>query len=230
LGLAGTSFTFSGTVTDPGADDLTLSWDWDDGDPSPDTATFYPVPYSVTESQIHTFDGGCLHNITLSAEDDDGGYGEDSVLVLVQGTEDKFRYEGYWQSSLGSPDDSEEIWCLLAIANHVSNVFSEVRDASTIEAAYDVMHLKQNGGSTIEQLDRELMQAWLNFANGAVGYFELLDTDKDGVGDTPFHEIVAVAESVRLDPDASVGQLKAQIKILHHIKQMEKKARESTTP
>ena len=33
---AGSPVTFSGNSTDPGSDDLTLTWDWDDGPPAPD--------------------------------------------------------------------------------------------------------------------------------------------------------------------------------------------------
>ena len=38
----------------------------------------------------------------------------------------------------------------------------------------------------MQQLDRQLLTAWLNFANGAFEYGELVDTDGNGVGDTAF--------------------------------------------
>ncbi|HYG57099.1 MAG TPA: hypothetical protein VD902_03425 [Symbiobacteriaceae bacterium] len=47
------------------------------------------------------------------------------------------------------------------------------------------------------------MCSWLNFANGAIGYDELMDTDGDGVADTPFYVAMAGAEAVRLDPLAT---------------------------
>jgi hypothetical protein len=69
-------------------------------------------------------------------------------------------------------------------------------------------------------LDRELLTVWLNFANGAIEYLELLDTDKDGVGDTLFGDVVAAAEAVRLDAAATDEEIREQTNILHHVKQM----------
>lgn len=39
-----------------------------------------------------------------------------------------------------------------------------------------------------------------NFANGAVEYDELVDTDFDGVPDTPLLDVLCDAEAARLDP------------------------------
>jgi hypothetical protein len=64
---------------------------------------------------------------------------------------------------------------------------------------------------------RQLLAAWLNFANSAVGYDELVDTDGDGVVDTPFNVAVANAEAVRLNPGATKAQLDAQKNILERI-------------
>ena len=99
----------------------------------------------------------------------------------------------------------------------MSAVFSEVRDASTIEKAHDVLFLKQNQGSAIEQLDRDLLVLWLNFANGGILHTQLVDTDKDGVGDTPMIYVVMAAESVRLDPNATDKEIREQTRILHLI-------------
>ena len=180
------------------------------------------MPYSVTESQTHAFGDGCLYNITFAAEDDDGGYGEDRVPVVITDADNKYRSEGYWQSQFGSVSDPAKLECYIAIASHMSTVFDEVRDASTIDAAFDILFLKKNGGSPIEQFDRELLVVWLNFANGAIGYFDLLDTDKDGVGDTPFYEVVLDAESIRLNPDSTKAEIKEQTALLHHVYQMVK--------
>jgi hypothetical protein len=61
------------------------------------------------------------------------------------------------------------------------------------------------------------MVAWLNVANGGIGFDELIDTDKDKVPDTPFHMVLATAESVRLDPAATEAELHEQITILQKI-------------
>jgi len=214
---------FSGRSTDPGSDDLFLSWDWDDGPPSPDVTTAYLVnppdpdpfpspsvqPRDITDEQTHAFADACLYEISFLADDDDGGYGEDRAFVIITGNADKARSEGYWQhqySGNGNIDfDQETLECYLAIVGFMSTVFDEARDASTIEMAYDVLFLKQNQGSEIEQFDRELLTVWLNFANGALEF-------------TEFSDVVAIAENVRLDPNATDKEIREQTNILHHIK------------
>lgn len=225
LAHAGDSLDFSGDATDPGLDPLDLSWDWGDG-PPPDVTTHYPLPrdMTVTENQTHAFGDACLYVVSFMAEDDDGGQGEDYVAVIITANADKARLEGYWQhqySGKGKIDfDQATLEGYLAIIGHMSTVFNEPRDASTIEKAHDVLFLKQNNGSATEQLDRELLVVWLNFANGTIDYMELLDTDKDGIGDTPFAGVVAAAEVVRLNPDATKSEIKEQTNILHHVNQM----------
>jgi hypothetical protein len=62
--------------------------------------------------------------------------------------------------------------------------------------------------------------AWLNFASGAFDYMEMLDTDHNGRGDTPFSEVVAEAEMVLLNPASTERELRRQTWMLHHIKEM----------
>jgi len=236
LAHAGESMDFSGRATDPGSDDLFLGWDWDDGSPivtiedlvNPPNPDPFPSPdvdpRDVTDMRTHTFSDACLYEISFLVDDDDGGHGEDHAMAIITGNADKARSEGYWQhqySGKGQIDfDRATLKCYLSIVGHVSTVFNEARDASTIEHAHDVLFLKGNQGSEREKLDRELLVVWLNFANGAIEYLELLDTDKDGVGDTRFSDVVAAAEAVRLDPGATDKELREQTNILHHIKQM----------
>ncbi len=69
----------------------------------------------------------------------------------------------------------------------------------------------------LEQFDRELLTVWLNFANGAIRYNELFDTNGDGIADTPFAAIVAAAEVVRFDPTVIEAEIRVQKNILHQI-------------
>jgi hypothetical protein len=55
---------------------------------------------------------------------------------------------------------------------------------------------------------------WLNFANGALAYDQLFDTDNDGSPDGTMADIVAAAEAVRLDPGATDAELNQQRQIL----------------
>ena len=78
--------------------------------------------------------------------------------------------------------------------------------------------LKPGGGTTKkEQFDRQLLAALLNFANGDPDFNELIDTNGNGTGDTPFLQVVAGAEAVRLDPASTDAQIEAQKNLLERI-------------
>jgi hypothetical protein len=80
----GSPLTFAATASDPGSDDLTLTWDWGDGsnesqthfndgmgpDPpvSPDVS-----PITVVDQWNHTYSQGGTYIVSLTAIDDDGG-------------------------------------------------------------------------------------------------------------------------------------------------------------
>ena len=222
---AGNPLELSGRSVDPGFDDLTLSWDWDDGVPSPDVSTLYPVPYDITETQMHAFGVANLYSVRFESVDDDGASNEHLVPVIVTGVAGtQARFEGYWQHQCrgnGHVDyEAAQIEGFLDIIDFMSAVFSEVRDISSAARAFDVLFLKQNGGSAAEQLDRELLVAWLNFAAGAFDPLQMLDTDHNGVGDRTFIAVVSEAETVRLDPNATEKALARQAQILHHIEAM----------
>lgn len=234
IAQAGDPVTFNGRSTDPGSDDLAISWDWDDGPPAPDVTTSYLVnppaadplpspsiqPRDVTDTKIHAFGQACMYDVGLRSVDDDGGSGSDTVKVLIAGNALLARSAGYWQNAYRDRNnatfDTVTLECYLEIAAFVSLVFNEVRDASTIAKAFDVLRVNNQSTDT-EQLDRQLLAALLNFANGAIGWSELVDTDGNGTADTAFSAVIAVAEAVRLNPLATKAQLVAQKNILERI-------------
>jgi hypothetical protein len=226
----GDDIPFTGRSTDPGSDDLTLTWDWDDGAPAPDSSTTYynnaPIntpdpfpspeinPRDVTDVTVHSFDKACLYSVLFDAHDDDGGSADaDSLAVIVTGLADLERSAGYWQTQYRprpTAFDEETRLCYLAIVGFMSQVFDEVRDASTVEAAFGVLNVKQNGGTPLEQLDRQILATWLNFANGVWELDELVDADKAKGVDTPFWTVISTAEAVRLNPASTAAEIYAQ--------------------
>lgn len=200
LGGVGEDVDFSGRATDPGSDDLELSWDWGDGPPSPDLTTPYLVnppladplpspsiqPRDVTDDPSHAFDEACTYVVGFFSEDDDGGASPtDTVAVVIVGDADQIRSAGYWRHQMrqkGKTDfDPDELLCYLDIAGLMSLVFHEERDASTLALADDVLWV--NGTSDMaEILDRQLLAVWLNFANGVWG-FDTADSDADTIID-----------------------------------------------
>jgi hypothetical protein len=229
LASAGDPVDFEADSEDPGSDDLDVEWDWDDG--NTDTATYLndllidpdPLPSpevnprSITDMQTHTFADACFYVISFTSEDDDGGLAADMADVIIVGNADEARSAGYWYQVVRRNKDftPTEVDCLLAIANYVSSVFSEEQAASTPSEAKDV--LKTNGSSSTDEIfEMQLLAALLNFANGAVGWDQLIDTDGDSVGDTPFSDVIVAAEAVRTGPHTD-AELEAQKDLLEAI-------------
>jgi uncharacterized repeat protein (TIGR01451 family) len=120
---------FEAEATDPGSDDLTFTWSWDDG--SSDTVSVYynngvsPDPYpspdinpmDIVDKVTHKFPTEGLYIVTLAVEDDDGGTHQrtfrvrvlDSVPVADFNWSPKPQYEGspvqFIDQSTSSPDD-----------------------------------------------------------------------------------------------------------------------------
>jgi hypothetical protein len=233
LSQVGEPVDFSGRSTDPGSDDLLLIWDWDDGTttetmylvnpPNPDPFPSPSIqPRDVTDDQTHTFDGACYYLVSFRAEDDDGGESDaDEIAVVILGDADRARSQGYWSTQLAQKRqkdfDAPTLLCYLSITGFMSQVFHEVVDASTLKLASAVLNPRGNRGTMRRLLEVQLLAAWLNFANGAIGYDELVDTTGDGLGDTPFSEAMAIAEAVYLDPTSSQEALETQKNILERI-------------
>jgi hypothetical protein len=235
IGHSGTPMPFKGNSTDPGSDDLTLTWNW--GDSTPDVTTSYlndPInfpggdpfpsptinPRDVTDSHSHTFTMACYRTVTFSALDDDAGSGSDNVAVIMTGNSGIPQNAGYWQTQYRprpTAFSEAQRQCYLAIVGFMSKVFNEVTDASTVANAFNVLFVGGNGGSATQQLDRQLLTAWLNFANGGIEFGQLVDTNGDGTPDTAFSTVLANAESVRLNPASTADQLRTQKNLLERI-------------
>lgn len=235
MGEAGQPLALAGRSTDPGSDDLALSWDFGDGAPAPDVTTASLVnppssdpanspsiqPRDVTDTRSHTYGEACMYSLLFSVVDDDAGSASSTANVLITGTNDEGRPSGYWAHQYrgdGKRDFTDaQLQCYLDIAAYVSTVFNEHRDASTASAAHLVLFEKKLAVTKHDTLDRLLLTAWLNFANGAVGWSELVDTDGDAVVDTAFAVAMATAETVRLDTSATSEQIDEQRTIVQRI-------------
>jgi murein DD-endopeptidase MepM/ murein hydrolase activator NlpD len=235
IGSVGETLEFSADVTDDGSDDLSLTWDWDDGSTAQATYLLNPPgtdpfpspnesPRDETDEQSHAWAEPCYYGVTLTALDDDGGQGTAGANVIITGSSGRARSAGYWltqvrgnRSGLGA----ETLGCYLAIAEHMSAVFDEERNGTgSLAEAADVLHTGGSKGDVSEELDQQLLAAWLNFANGAFGWNEFVDTTGDGVPDTAFSAAIAAAEAVRLDPNATRAELEAQKDVLEAINLM----------
>lgn len=233
----GESVDWSAQATDPGSDDLTFVWDWADGllddasylldDPNPDPFPSPTVdPRDVMDARAHAWTDACFYRVALAVSDDDAGEGNDSAAVVVTGDAGATRGAGYWmvqyRQTPGNWLGEETLGCYLAISQHMSAVFDEERDGTdSFEEATDALWTNDSRGMMYHMLDRQLLAAWLNFANGAFEYEDLVDTDHDGIPDTAFSTVVGAAEDVRLDPASTRDELEEQKDILESINLMD---------
>ena len=74
--------------------------------------------------------------------------------------------------------------CYLKIAGYMSRVFNEKTSATTLAQADDVLDVQQSRARSTELFDLQLLAAWLNFANGAIEWNRLVDTNGDKTADT----------------------------------------------
>ena len=227
---------FSAGVADPGSDDLHLTWSWGDGTTSlatylvnPPSADPFPSPSvnarDIVDNQVKTWTDACFYVINLTAVDDDAGEGDDEARVIMTGNSGRARTVGYWlpqfRGNRSNAFAEATLGCYLEIAGFMSAVFDEVRQGTgSFAQAANVLQVNGNQGGMAALLDQQLLAAWLNFANGAFGWDELVDTSGNGVPDTPFSAAIMAAEAVRLDPNASRAQLEAQKNILEAINLM----------
>ena len=228
---AGAPLGFSVGSTDPGSDDLTLTWTWDllNGfDPSK-TVTPYLVnqtadpalspsvqPRDVTDSHSHSWTQPCLYTVKARSVDDDGGAAFDKVPLVVTGNATTVYGTGWWYQHyrVGNPKlDATTSQCYLDIAGQMSRVFHEPFDASDTDGAR--LYLNTSGTSDPRRLlGAPLLASWLNFANGSLKWNQMVDTDCNGTRDTRFHQAMRSAENVFLDSSSTRSEILGQKAIL----------------
>ena len=221
---AGQSLAVPAGSTDPGSDDLTLTWRWGDATtsqatslvnpPAPDPAGSPSVqPRSVTLTRDHVYGNACLYGLDVDAADDDGGTATDHATVLVTGNATTSKGHGWWLNQYREKKANDftpaQLQCFLDVVNHLSLVFSEKKDADSRADATLVLNNPAKSPADVI-FDQHALGAWLNFANGSVRLATPVDTDGNGVNDSTFGAAMLFAESVRVNPASSSAQIKAQ--------------------
>ena len=231
---SGQAVNFGSRTTDPGSDDLALSWNWGDGAPivTTDSLVNPPAtdpasspslqPRDVTDAKSHTFGSACSYDVGFGARDDDGGTGADAAKVIVTGNAHLTRIAPLWflQTRPGlriPPVDLpvSTINCYLQVVQHMSPVFSEARDVSTMAKANAVLNIQLLNPKA--EFDRQALAAWLNFADGSFDLSTRVDTNLDLRLDSTFGQVMAQAEAIRLNPASTNTQIAKQTLLLEKL-------------
>ena len=224
LGHEGDTYGFSASAEDPGSDDVTFHWDFDDGgtldnthlvhDPNEDDFPSPQVaPRDETDPVDHEWANACLYFMTLQTTDDDLGSSQtDTVPIVMAGNTAERWSLGAWHHQYKVRTNEKNVlpWprrkCFLNIVEHMSAVFDEMH---SIDTAAEVEPLLDGPGSTEKaKLQRALLRAWLDFSNGAFDYDEPVDVDGDGIADSTFSEAMVAAENAYRSPFPISSQLK----------------------
>jgi hypothetical protein len=225
---AGEDVTVPARSTDPGSDDLTFEWDWDDGttttektrvNPPADDPLKSPTvqPRDETLDSTHAYGDACLYELEVTSTDDDGGSASDTASVVITGNATVSKGSGWWYNQFrpGPPDDfsTAELECYLEIAGFFSLVFP---GGLTRAQGQQIMHAPAKAPANVI-FDEHALAAWMNFANGSVKFDTPVDTNKNGIDDTTWGAAMLAAETVRINPASTSNQIKAQKDIVERI-------------
>jgi len=138
-----------------------------------------------------------------------------NAVVIITGNAAKARSQGYWKSQYDGkpPNDftTAKLSCFLQVVSFMSSVYEGLTPAQ----AYAI--LASTSSEPRPLLSKQLLAAWLNFANGSYDLGTPVDTNGDNVNDSTFGAVLAAAEAVYNNPSATKPQLVAQQKILERI-------------
>ncbi|MCB0176188.1 MAG: hypothetical protein KDJ97_37160 [Anaerolineae bacterium] len=202
------------SANDPGSDDLTFNWNFgasttyfnDGANPDPSPSPDGVFPFSANDTANVTFDEPGVHTIGVDVTDDDGGTNSDSLPKVVTDNQECTRSQGFWKKQFSDKGkrqvDDAALAAYLDIANFASAIFSEQMPANTVVEARQVMDV--SGPGLRNNAQAQLLAAWMNFAQGAVGWDQSINVDG---GDSPFYQVMSEAETILLDGNASQDQL-----------------------
>jgi hypothetical protein len=175
VGTQNVPVAFSGPITDPGSDDVAVTWAFGDGqsktatnlvNPPATDPTVSPTvqPRSFTSSVTHPYAAPCVYATKLSAVDDDAGTAQpDRVDVVIVATAHGFQPNGFWKNSYAvrgqSTISAADLACYLKIVVQTSAVFGP-GDPIALGSSSDASAiLAKVTGTSAELFDRDVLVA-----------------------------------------------------------------------
>ena len=214
LGRVGVAQSHAAEAVDAGSDDLTFEWStgqtvtyFNDGErpdafPSPGGV----FPFRAEDSVTVAFEQAGVYDLTVQVRDDDGGAAAEGMPKVVTGDAVCTRSRGFWRHQFRGKGkrqiDEDTLNAYLQIVDFASAYFQEQVSLSRfgqVEAVLDA-----RGPSKRGKAEAQVLAAWLNFAHGAIGWDEVIVLEDDEDAESlPFQQLIAEAEAILLDPDAS---------------------------
>lgn len=148
-------------------------------------------PRHISAASDHAFAKACVYTSGLAVSDDDGGSTTGSLNVIIVG-----RVRGRPQQPPQPPAR------LLQAAGSSTNRPRLRRLLRRTTCSTQDRPARSRTWST-----SSLLAGWLNFANGAIEWNRLVDTNGDKTPDTPFLSAIETAESLRIKPTATRSQV-----------------------
>lgn len=231
LGRMGEPQIHQATVTDPGSDDLTFNWSFGstltyfndgvgpDPFPSPDGV----FPFTAEDTAKALFEEAALTEVSVEVSDDDGATVSSGLPKIVTGDSECIRSQGFWRHQfrdIGRQHVGEStLLAYIEIVNFVSGYFSEVAPLMDFEEAQEVFDV--SGPGLRSKSEAQVAAAWFNFAHGSVAWDELIETGDDELELAPFHDVIAAAEAIILDPNATNDDLERAKDLAETINELE---------
>lgn len=218
----------SASGTDAGSDDLVFDWSigeintyFNNGvDPDPADSPFGIFPFEVLDETVTgNFDMPGVVDLLLTLTDDDGASDSADENIIVTGDADQTRGQGWWKHQFSGSGaahiDADIAQAYLDIVNAVSSIFSE--QVSSQDAAEAHVVLSPKPSDTRGRAEQALLEAWLEFASGAVAVDAIIPL---GGKDTAIYlALMFDAEAIIANGSASKNQLNAIEKQLKKVQQ-----------
>jgi hypothetical protein len=221
----GDTVAASARATDPGSDDLVLTWSnglgrtflRDGGTADAPLSPFGAVPVRAAAGTEQTYVQSGVGTLRAVMTDDDGAAADASVGVLVTGTETEVRSRSRWIHEFAgmalaeAPDAT--VAAYLDVVEAASTVFSEGQPVTSAAEALVVLSPRVDEPRT--QARAELLCAWLQFAGGAVRWDAAITTASGN--EVPLAQLLAGAERAIADPATSDGVLRGTVADLSRV-------------
>jgi hypothetical protein len=185
----------------------------------PVKSPFGVFPFNASDSVDALFAAPGVETVDLVLSDDDGGFDNASVGVIVTGTADSSQGTGWWKQQYAGNGttqiDTATAEAYLEIVNAVSSVFSETTPVNTMADVHAV--LSPAGPDRRVYARAQLMAAWLQFASGAVAWDATIQLNG---GPVAFLQLMSTAEAVINNPastDAELLAVELDLRRLHPI-------------